>query len=47
VNQDLAIMVGFLLATCLLFAVVAWVAMNYVESDMERFQSWVHGLPER
>jgi hypothetical protein len=40
-------MCGFLLAACLILAFVAWVAMNYVEDDIERFHRWVRDLPER
>jgi ATP/ADP translocase len=45
-NRELAIAVGFLLAACVLFGVVTWVALNYVESDLERFSKWIAGLPE-
>jgi hypothetical protein len=47
INTDLALMCGFLLATCLLLAFIAWTCMNYVEDDLERFNRWVHNLPER
>jgi hypothetical protein len=44
VNRDLALAAGFLFAACLVFAALAWMAMNYVESDLERFHRWVAGL---
>ena len=44
VNRELAIAVGFLFAACLVFGLMAWMAMNYVESDIERFHRWVAGL---
>jgi hypothetical protein len=46
-ETDLAIVCGFLLAACFLLGLVAWVAMNYVEDDLERFHRWVRELPER
>ena len=44
VNRELAISVGFLLAACILFGAVAWMALNYIESDIERFSKWATGL---
>lgn len=46
-SRELAIALGFLLAACVLFGAVTWVALNYVESDLERFHRWIAGLPER
>lgn len=43
-HTDLSIMVGLLLAVCLVLGWVAWVAMNYVEDDLERFHRWVRDL---
>lgn len=42
-----AVVIGFLLCVCLITGAVAWVAMNYVESDVDRFMDWVGTLPER
>lgn len=44
VNRELAIMVGFLFAACLVFGFMAWTAMNYVESDIDRFHRWIAEL---
>lgn len=43
VNRDLAITVGFLFAACLMFGAVAWMALNYIESDLDRFARWASG----
>jgi hypothetical protein len=40
VERDLAIAVGFLFAACCLFGAVAWMALNYIESDLDRFAAW-------
>lgn len=31
---------GFLLAVALFFGAIAWVALNYIESDLDRFHEW-------
>lgn len=41
VNKELALMCGFLFAACLLFGTIAWVAMNYLEDDLEGFTRYV------
>ena len=41
VNKELALMCGLLFAACLLFGTIAWVAMNYLEDDLEGFTRYV------
>lgn len=40
VNRELAVMTGFLFAVSLLFGAIAWMALNYIESDLDRFAQW-------
>ncbi len=46
VNKDLAMMAGFLFAVALFFGALAWMALNYIESDLDRFASWAAGRTE-
>ena len=43
-NRELALACGFLFAACLVFGAVAWMALNYIESDIDRFSRWVSGM---
>jgi hypothetical protein len=42
-NKDLAVLVGFLFAACLAFGLIAWCALNFIESDIDRFHDWAAG----
>jgi hypothetical protein len=44
VNRELAMMAGFLFAVTLFFGALAWIALNYIESDVDRFSRWASGL---
>jgi len=41
VNKELALVCGFLFAVCLLFGAIAWVAMNYLEDDLDGFARFI------
>lgn len=40
-GRESAVLVGFLLACCLIFGAIAWMALNYIESDVDRFVHWI------
>lgn len=46
-STEAAVTIGMLLGFAIVFGVVAWVAMDFIEADLERFRSWLdeEGLP--